>query len=211
MALLLNGAGLRLLECARPRVKDVDFASSQIVVRRGKGARDRVTMLPAAARPALIRHLQATRRRHDGDLRRGAGGRLPLRSKEPGEMRWRVVKAKACGPHSVDLTFKDGRRKRVNLLPLLEGPVFRPLRDPAFFARLSLDAMAGTIVRMGLTSRPRRCTASPRRPSQEREVHRRTSRFNGPALALLAPAAERQRSPHQAQARAEVSSGSGGR
>jgi integrase len=146
MALLLNGAGLRLLECARPRVKDVDFASSQIVVRRGKGARDRVTMLPAAARPALIRHLQATRRRHDGDLRRGAGGRLPLRSKEPGEMRWRVVKAKACGPHSVDLTFKDGRRKRVNLLPLLEGPVFRPLRDPAFFARLSLDAMAGTIV-----------------------------------------------------------------
>jgi hypothetical protein len=46
----------------------------------------------------------------------------------------------------VDLTFKDGRHKRVNLLPLLEGPVFQPLRDPAFFARLSLDTMAGTIV-----------------------------------------------------------------
>jgi hypothetical protein len=61
-------------------------------------------------------------------------------------MRWRVVKAKACGPHSVDLTFKDGRRKRVNLLPLLEGPVFQPLRDPAFFARLRLDARAGTVV-----------------------------------------------------------------
>lgn len=73
MALLLYGAGLRLLECARLRVKDVDFASSQILVRSGKGARDRVTMLPAAARPALLRHLQGTRRRHDDDLRRGAG------------------------------------------------------------------------------------------------------------------------------------------
>jgi hypothetical protein len=61
-------------------------------------------------------------------------------------MRWRVVNAKACGPHSVDLTFKDGRRKRVNLLPLLEGPVFQPLRDPTFFARLRLDATAGTVV-----------------------------------------------------------------
>jgi hypothetical protein len=46
----------------------------------------------------------------------------------------------------VDLTFKDGRRKRVNLLPLLEGPVFQPLRDPAFFARLRLDTTAGTVV-----------------------------------------------------------------
>jgi hypothetical protein len=46
----------------------------------------------------------------------------------------------------VDLTFKDGRRKRVNLLPLLEGPVFQPLRDPAFFARLRLDPTAGTVV-----------------------------------------------------------------
>jgi hypothetical protein len=61
-------------------------------------------------------------------------------------MKWRVVKAKACGPHSLDLTFKDGRRKRVNLLPLLEGPVFQPLRDPAFFARLRLDTTAGTVV-----------------------------------------------------------------
>ena len=49
-------------------------------------------------------------------------------------MRWRVTKAKACGPHSVDLTFKDGRRKRVNLLPLLQGPVFQPLRQPPRFS-----------------------------------------------------------------------------
>ena len=43
MGLLLHGAGLRLLECARLRVKDVDFASNQIVVRDGKGHKDRVT------------------------------------------------------------------------------------------------------------------------------------------------------------------------
>jgi hypothetical protein len=61
-------------------------------------------------------------------------------------MRWRVVTAKASGPHSLDLTFKDGTRKRVNLLPLLEGPVFEPLRDPVFFARVMLDPVAGTVV-----------------------------------------------------------------
>ena len=61
-------------------------------------------------------------------------------------MKWRVVKAKACGAHSLDLTFKDGTHKRVNLLPLLEGPVFEPLRDPKYFATVELDAVAGTVV-----------------------------------------------------------------
>ena len=61
-------------------------------------------------------------------------------------MKWRVVKAKACGAHSLDLTFKDGTRKRVNLLPLLEGPVFEPLRDPKYFATVELDSVAGTVV-----------------------------------------------------------------
>jgi integrase len=50
MALLLNGAGLRLLECCRLRVKDVDFATNQIVIRDGKGGKDRVTMLPTAVK-----------------------------------------------------------------------------------------------------------------------------------------------------------------
>jgi integrase len=49
LAVLLYGAGLRLLECARLGVKDVDFATTQVVVRSGKGDRDRVTLLPAAA------------------------------------------------------------------------------------------------------------------------------------------------------------------
>jgi len=61
-------------------------------------------------------------------------------------MKWRVVKAQACDAYSLDLTFKDGTRKRVNLLPLLDGPVFKPLRDPKYFARVQLDPVAGTVV-----------------------------------------------------------------
>ena len=61
-------------------------------------------------------------------------------------MKWRVVQAEVSGPHSLALTFQDGQHKQVNLLPLLEGPVFEPLRDPTFFARVMLDPVAGTVV-----------------------------------------------------------------
>jgi integrase len=73
MAVLLYGAGLRLLECARLRVKDVDLATNQLVVRAGKGDRDRVTMLPAAVKTDLVRHLEMVKRQHQADLRHGAG------------------------------------------------------------------------------------------------------------------------------------------
>jgi integron integrase len=73
MAMLLYGAGLRLLERARLRIKDVDFARNHITVRAGKGDKDRVTMLPAALKDALSRHLEAVRRQHEADLQHGAG------------------------------------------------------------------------------------------------------------------------------------------
>ena len=73
MGVLLYGAGLRLLECCRLRVKDVDVATNQIVIRDGKGRKDRVTMLPAAIKPALITHIERARTQHQADLRRGAG------------------------------------------------------------------------------------------------------------------------------------------
>jgi len=73
MASLLYGAGLRLLECARLRVKDVDFDRNEVVVRAGKGDKDRVTMLPASAKHDLSRHLEQTKRQHEQDLRLGAG------------------------------------------------------------------------------------------------------------------------------------------
>ena len=73
LALLLYGAGLRLLEAAQLRMKDVDFERNQITVRSGKGAKDRVTMLPAAAARDLAKHLETVRDLHAADLRAGAG------------------------------------------------------------------------------------------------------------------------------------------
>ncbi len=73
MAILLYGAGIRLLECAQLRVQDVDFTSNQITVRSGKGAKDRATMLPAAVKSDLAGHLERAHRQHLADLQRGAG------------------------------------------------------------------------------------------------------------------------------------------
>jgi len=73
MAGLLYGAGLRLLECARLRVKDIDFASAQIVVRQGKGRKDRATLLPTNLRAPLTAHLKTVQALHRADLASGAG------------------------------------------------------------------------------------------------------------------------------------------
>jgi integron integrase len=73
MATLLYGSGLRVLECARLRVQDVDFAMNHIVVRDGKGAKDRVTVLPAVSKEPLAKHLSKMKRQHDADLALGAG------------------------------------------------------------------------------------------------------------------------------------------
>jgi integron integrase len=73
MAMLLYGAGLRLMECCRLRVKDIDDAKNQITVRSGKGDKDRHTVLPAAVRAPLLRHLQAVSQQHQEDLRKGLG------------------------------------------------------------------------------------------------------------------------------------------
>ena len=73
MAMLLYGAGLRLMECLRLRVKDIDFTSNQIIVRAGKGDKDRHTMLPAAVKEPLFKHLDLVKRQHQRDLDRGLG------------------------------------------------------------------------------------------------------------------------------------------
>jgi integron integrase len=73
IGLLQYGAGLRLLECLRLRVKDIEWNMNQIVVREGKGDKDRRTMLPKAARSSLEIHLTAVRKLHENDLREGFG------------------------------------------------------------------------------------------------------------------------------------------
>ena len=73
MAMLLYGAGLRLMECLQLRVKDIDFTSNHIVVRAGKGDKDRRTMLPAAVKESLAKHLEMIKEQHRRDLDRGVG------------------------------------------------------------------------------------------------------------------------------------------
>ena len=73
MAGLLYGSGLRLMECVRLRIKDVDFGYTRITVRDGKGAKDRVTMLPVNMAASLQRHLAKIKAQHEQDLEDGFG------------------------------------------------------------------------------------------------------------------------------------------
>ena len=77
IAQLLYGSGLRLMEALRLRLKDVDFANGQIVVRDGKGEKDRVTVLPEILREPLRTHMESVYRQHQRDLKEG-GGRVQL-------------------------------------------------------------------------------------------------------------------------------------
>jgi integron integrase len=73
MASLLYGSGLRLMECVRLRVKDLDFAQLQIIVREGKGNKDRITMLPPSLVEHLRRQLERAKALHEMDVRESFG------------------------------------------------------------------------------------------------------------------------------------------
>ena len=114
MAGLLYGSGLRLMECVRLRVKDVDFALAQITVRDAKGGKDRVTMLPLNLSEPLRRHLSRVKAQHEQDLEDGFGSvHLPfaLARKLPNaarEWRWQYV-----FPSSrLSIDPRSGRRQR---------------------------------------------------------------------------------------------------
>jgi integron integrase len=97
MASLMYGAGLRLLECAELRVKDINFDRNELTIRDGKGGKDRVTMLPAAVKEPLLAHLKWVNAQHEADLAAGRGCvALPgtLRAKYPNapkEWAWQWV------------------------------------------------------------------------------------------------------------------------
>lgn len=73
VASLLYGSGLRLSEALRLRIKDIDFAQKQIIVRSGKGDKDRITVLPASLVERLALHLRRVRLQHEDDLAEGYG------------------------------------------------------------------------------------------------------------------------------------------
>lgn len=114
MAKLLYGCGLRLMECVRLRIKDLDFDQNQIVVRDGKGAKDRTTMLPEQLKPLLAEQIKRVGILHEQDLRTGLGDvylpdalarKYPHAARETG---WQYLFP--AGRISVDP--RSGRRRR---------------------------------------------------------------------------------------------------
>ena len=116
-AILMYGSGLRVSECLSLRVKDLDFDRREILVRRGKGNKDRHVPLPATAVPALRVHLERARKQFNRDLARGfTGAALPtaLSGKFPNAERdwiWQYV-FPATRPY---LDSVSGRRRRHHL------------------------------------------------------------------------------------------------
>ncbi len=97
MVKLLYGCGLRLMECFHLRVKDIDFEQSQIIVREGKGEKDRATMLPASLIQPLKNQITFVKNQHERDLAQGYGSvELPfaLSQKYPNvdkELGWQYI------------------------------------------------------------------------------------------------------------------------
>lgn len=118
MARLLYGTGMRLMECVRLRVKDVDFEQGEIVVRDGKGAKDRVTMLPQSLIGALQEHLRWRRQLFEDDKAKGrAAVYLPnaLDKKYPNaETDWAWQYVFPAAGFSIDPRSGDERRHHVD-------------------------------------------------------------------------------------------------
>ncbi len=118
IASLMYGAGLRLMECLRLRVQDIDFSRNEILVRDGKGAKDRITMLPELLKKPLQDHLRKVKAIHEKDLAEGWGRvQMPdaLDRKYPNapadwrwqwvfpqENRWKNTKTTEEGRHHMD-------------------------------------------------------------------------------------------------------------
>ena len=167
MACLLYGAGLRVLECCRLRVQDIDFATNQIVVRGGKGDKDRVTMLPGIAKADLSRHLDVVRTQHQRDLAAGAGWvelptallkKYPNAGREPPHPAPFVRDAPARGrpryPHRPGTAGAPGREHHHDLHPRPEsragrgeepgGPDVRPMTTSATLESIRIGIRRAT-------------------------------------------------------------------
>ena len=141
---LLYGTGMRILECLRLRVKDIDFTRSEILIRDGKGFKDRVTMLPRALHAPLHAHLRLIKTAHEEDLAEGFGYvEMPfaLSRKYPGRDRewgWQYVFPAAA--RSVDPRSGAVRRHH-----LMEKCVQRAMRRAVLTAGVNKPATPHTL------------------------------------------------------------------
>ncbi len=144
MASLMYGAGLRVMECCRLRIKDVDFARGEIIVRDGKGAKDRITLLPARLAPPLATHLDNVQRIHRQDLERGRGhAPLPgaLLRKYPNadrEWGWQWI-------FPATRTYRDRDTGRHHRHHLHESVVQRAVKEAVRAARIAKPASCHTL------------------------------------------------------------------
>ena len=141
---LLYGSGLRLMECLRLRVKDLDFTYRQLIVRDGKGEKDRVTMLPAKLKQPLMRHLQKVKVLHEQDVAAGYGEvflpyalerKYPNASKEWG---WQYVFP--AGNRSIDP--RSGKERRHHLT---ESTVQKAVKEALRRSRISKNGSCHTL------------------------------------------------------------------
>jgi integron integrase len=132
MAGLLYGSGLRLMECLRLRVKDIDFERHQIIVREGKGDKDRVTMLPLSLHELLKELLAKIKLLHEEEIREGFGTViLPYalsRKYSNAEKEWKWQYVFPASRRSIDP--RSGAERRHHLDPsVLQKAVKRAIRD----------------------------------------------------------------------------------
>lgn len=144
MASLLYGSGMRLMECVRLRVKDVDFALNQICVRDGKGGKDRHVPLPRRLREPLLAQLERVRLIHQHDLAAGLGAvwlphalarKYPAAAREPG---WQYV----FPSHRLS---QDPRSGDVRRHHLDEGSLQRAVRAARLKAHIVKPATCHTL------------------------------------------------------------------
>ncbi len=144
MAMTLYGTGMRVMECCTLRIKDIDLERNQITVRSGKGAKDRVTLLPAAIKPALRAQLESARRLHERDVQRNAGwtelpGALGRKYPNAGrEWMWQWV-------FPATRTYYDQRTRQRRRHHLHESVLQRSLREAVLRAGVVKPATCHTL------------------------------------------------------------------
>jgi len=140
----MYGSGLRLMECCRLSITDLDLSRGEIMVRDGKGAKDRVTLLPAELRQPLASHLDQVFRLHQQDLRRERG-RAPLPGalvrkypNAPKEWGWQWV-------FSATRFYREGETGMMYRHHLHESVVQRSVKEAVRAARITKPASCHTL------------------------------------------------------------------